>query len=365
MKPLNLKKWTKGFTKTPRLLLGLIMIVSLMILTQQCKKDDTTKLTNYQVVNLVADTAGFGAARIDPDLVNAWGIAIGPTGSFWISSTEKGLTTVYDRNGQTLLAPVSIPFHGSPGAPTGVVYNNTSDFKLPGTTYVSKFIYAGEHGTIDAWYNGEATVTVSDRSGMDPVYKGIAIANDGGANYLYVTNFKGREIEVFDKDFNYVEKNFDDASIPAGYGPFNIQNIDGNLYVTYAKLKGPDNEDDEAGAGNGFVNIFSPSGSFIKRFASQGALNSPWGIAKAPAGFGQGINAILIGNFGDGRINVYDSNGNFVGPLKDTNTVISIDGLWALSFPQNGVPAGDQNQLFFTAGPDDEEHGLFGYVKIR
>ncbi len=368
MKTLALKRQALYNSTYNRLtILGGSLLLLFMILTQQCKKDSTTVLNNYQVVNLVSETAGYGATRIDPNLSNAWGIAIGPTGSLWISSNHKGLTTIYDRNGSQLLAPVSIPFQGvlNGGAPTGAIYNSTTDFKLPGTTNASKFIYAGEHGTIDVWYSGTSTLTVSDRSGTNAVYKGIAMASDGGTNYLYVTNFKGRKIEVFDKNFNYVDKPFLDAGIPAGFGPFNIQNIDGNLYVSYAKLKGPDNEDDESGVGNGYVDVFSPAGAMIRRFASQGTLNSPWGIAKAPAGFGQVTDAILIGNFGDGKINVYDSSGAYQGQLKDGTTPISVDGLWAITFPQNGIPAGDQNQLLFTAGPDGESHGVFGYIKLK
>ena len=157
-------------------------------------------------------------------------------------------------------------------------------------------------------------------------------------------------------------KPFTDATIPAGFAPFNIQNIGGKLYVTYAMQKGPDNEDDQKGAGYGYVNVFNPDGSLVKRFASQGTLNSPWGMAQAPAAFGYTANDILVGNFGDGRINVFSADGVYKSQLMEGGTVIAIDGLWALQFPVNGMPTGDQNQLFFTAGPKEEEHGLFGYI---
>ncbi|MEO6036974.1 MAG: TIGR03118 family protein [Saprospiraceae bacterium] len=341
----------------------------LFLVSPGCKKDhNTTDDNNYQIVNLVADTAGFGASIIDPNLVNAWGVAVGPTGAFWISATEKGVTTIYDRNGATLLPAVSVPFHADAkgGEPTGVVYNSTTDFKIESMGTTSKFIYVDEHGVVSAWSSGTTTVPVADNSSDGAVYKGVAIAQDGGANFLYIANFSEGEIEVLDKAFQYITtKPFADPTIPAGFAPFNIKNIGGLLYVTYAKQKGPDNQDDEAGLGNGYVNIFKPDGTLVKRFASQGTLNSPWGIVQAPAGFNQGTNAILVGNFGDGFINVFDADGRYKGQLENNGSAISVEGLWSLTFPENGIPAGDQNQLFFTAGPDNEEHGVFGYIKIR
>ena len=341
----------------------------LFLVSPGCKKDhNTITENNYEVVNLVADTAGYGASIIDKNLVNAWGVAIGPTGAFWISAAEKGVTTIYDRNGATLLPAVSIPYHSDPTGsnPTGVVYNNTTDFKITSTGETSKFIYVDEHGTVSAWSSGTKTIPVADNSAANAVYKGVAIAQDSGSNFLYIANFSENEIEVLDKDFKYITtKSFKDATMPAGYAPFNIKNIGGKLYVTYAKQKGPENKDDESGLGNGYVNIFNPNGTLVKRFASQGTLNSPWGIAQAPAGFNQGTNAILVGNFGDGLINVFDADGRYKGQLENSGTPIKVEGLWALVFPENGMPAGDQNQLFFTAGPDGEEHGVFGYIKLR
>jgi uncharacterized protein (TIGR03118 family) len=355
-----------------------IILLFLILVITGCKKssDNTsttptppTPDTSYQQVNLVADTAGFGAAVVDQNLKNAWGIAIGPTGAFWISSNHKGVTTVYDRNGASLLAAVAIPSGGNHfgGSPSGVVYNSTADFMMPGTIESSKFIYVQENGRISAWSSGDSTIQVADWSATGAVFKGAAIANDGSGNFLYVANFKGGKIEVFDRRFKHtaVVNSFNDPGIPAGFGPFNIQNIGGKLFVTYAKIKPPDSTDDERGPGNGYVDIFNPDGSLVKRFASQGTLNSPWGIAQAPTGFGHGQNIILIGNFGDGRINVFDTSGTYKGQLKDNKVPVSIDGLWALVFPENNNPPGDQNQLFFTAGPQEEVHGLFGYMKLR
>jgi uncharacterized protein (TIGR03118 family) len=367
-RPISTEGNAPNYKNRRTIILYPLLLFICMFLAQGCKNDSSPELIpRYQVVNLVADTAGYNATIIDPSLKNAWGIAIGPTGAFWVSSNHKGVTTVYDNNGATLLRPVAIPSVNDQfgGAPTGVVYNPTSDFRIPITSQISKFIFAGEGGTLHAWSAGDATQIVADRSAAGAVYKGIAMANDSGANYLYAANFKGRRIDVFDQNFNYVTKSFSDPSIPSDFGPFNIQNIGGTLYVTYAKLKSPDDEDDEKGAGNGFINTFTPSGALIGRFATQGTLNSPWGIVLAPESFGQFRNAILVGNFGDGRINVFDSNGKFEGQLSDGKSIITIDGLWALTFPQNGAPAAGQNQLYFSAGPNDETHGVFGYLKLK
>lgn len=358
----NYSKPFKGF---------LIILLSCVLVSVGCDDDNDINIPpisniSYQQVDLVSNVSGYGTARIDANLSNAWGIAIGPTGAFWIASNHKGLTTIYDRNGVQLLDPVSIPFQGIPntGSPTGVIYNNTSDFIIPINNEVSEFIFASEDGTLTAWKSGTSAILVADHSAT-AVYKGLAIASDGGSNFLYAANFKEGKIDVFDKSFNLINsKPFLDPNIPSGFAPFNIQNINGELYVTYAKQKGPDNVDDESGLGNGYVNIFNPNGTLVKRFASQGSLNSPWGVAKAPAGFGLGSNTILIGNFGDGHINAFD-NGKYLGQLNKDGDPISIDGLWALEFPKNNVPSGDQNHLFFTAGPSDELNGLFGYIRRK
>lgn len=324
--------------------------------------------SKYRQTNLVADTAGFNAARMDSNLNNAWGIAINPNGVLWISSNGKGMSVVYDKNGVPKRKPVGISSQGMPngGAPSGVVFNNTGDFKIMATGETSKFIFAGEDGKLYAWASGDTTRTVADRSSSGAVYKGIELAKDGGANFLYVTNFSGSKIDVFDNNFNYVtSKPFSDPGIPPDFGPFNIRMIDGLLYVTYAKHLAPENKDDQKGVGNGYVDIFKMDGTFVKRFASQGKLNSPWGIEKAPQGFGQGKSSILVGNFGDGRINVFEAfEGEFMGQIKSASTgmPLTIDGLWGITFPDGNISGDNPNKLYFTAGPNDEGHGLFGYI---
>ncbi|PSL28981.1 TIGR03118 family protein [Chitinophaga ginsengisoli] len=343
------------------------LVCALFMLVAGCKKNPHDFiLDNYQQTNLVADVTGYGAAQIDPNLVNAWGIAAAPSGPIWLSSNEPGLSTIYDKTGATLRPPVTIPGPGNTGkgAPTGVVFNGTTDFAIMWgkTVTASRFIFATEDGTLAAWGPGTGNVAViaADRSPWNALYKGLTMANDGGNNFIYAANFRGGTIDVFDKNFQYVTtKPFHDPAIPPGFAPFNIRLIGDKLFVTYAKQKLPEKKDDDAGPGNGYVDIYRTDGVLVKRFASKGALNSPWGMVESGSPFCNLNHAILIGNFGDGRINMYDDNGKFVGPLSSWGKPITIEGLWAL---ENNVPKADPKQLFFTAGPADESHGLFGYL---
>jgi uncharacterized protein (TIGR03118 family) len=311
-------------------------------------------------VNLVADTAGFGAARVDTNLGNPWGISMSKSGTFWLSCNTTGTTVVYDEEGNEKFPAVAIPFGGMHrgSSPTGAVFNGTSNFLVSGK--IARFIYCTEEGTIAAWATGDSTVTMADRSAAKAVYKGLEIANDGTGDFIYAADFYNNRIDVFDKSFNYLaHRTMTDPDIPAGFAPFNIRNIGGKLYVAYAKQIAL-SQDDEKGPGNGFVNIFNPDGTFIKRFVSQGALNSPWGIMQPPKAFGQDTNVILIANWGDGRINVYDTAGTLKGPLGFDGTPIIINGLWDIAFH----PASN-TRLYFTAGPGDEQYGLFGYLELK
>jgi uncharacterized protein (TIGR03118 family) len=316
------------------------------------------KPANYVQTNLVSDTVSNNAARLDSTLSNAWGIAINPAGIFWINVNGTDGSEVFDKNGVPKRPPVKVP------APSGIVFNGTTDFMIAATSQVPKFIFASENGKIYAWASGDSARTVVDRSAGGSVYKGLELANDGTGNFLFATDFHNSKIDVFDKSYTLVaSKPFMDPTIPVGFAPFNIRLIDSVMYVTYAKQLSPDNHDDQKGAGNGFVNIFNTNGSLLKRFVSQGKLNSPWGIEKAPEGFGQGKRAVLIGNFGDGHINVYEEfEGEFLRPLTNYGMPVWIDGLWAITFPDNNVPGDDPDKLYFTAGPNEEKHGLFGYL---
>lgn len=335
-----------------------------------------TPNTVYLQTNLISDQPGV-AAITDPSLVNAWGLAVPPTsGNFWIADNHTNLSSVYGGNVNHSpltknLPDVTIPADG----PTGVVFNgnfltNPTEFVISdgsGHSGAAAFIFATESGAIVGWNPnvppGPPTSTAAQvaTTVTDAIYKGVALGNNGTENLLYAANFHTGHIDVFDTQFasKTLTGSFTDPDLPAGYAPFNIQNIGGTLYVTYAQ-QDADAHDEVAGAGKGFVDKFDTNGNLLGRFASGGVLNAPWGIAQAPANFGRFSGDILVGNFGDGRIHAFDASGTMVGTLRDERgRPIAIDGLWALSFG-NGTTAGDANALYFTAGPDDETHGLFG-----
>ena len=309
---------------------------------------------NWTQVNLDADASQYNPAHIDPSLVNAWGLAISDEGEVWVSSNGGDVATVYNGDGQTLEPAIAIPG----GAPTGAIYNPTLSFIVPATGVKAEFIYCTESGTIVAAESGVA-YTVADGSGWGAVYKGLTFARINGKPYLYATDFHNGAIDVFDGQFQYMSNiSFVDPNLPSGYAPFNIRNFDGSLFVTYAKQIPPENIDDEKGPGHGYVDIYNTDGSFVQRYVSQGELNSPWGLEKIS---GQG-GGMLIGNFGNGKINMYDMNGNFIKPLKSGGEPIKIDGLWSILRPGQNLPASQQNRLYFTSGPDGEAHGIFGYL---
>ncbi|HTK78561.1 MAG TPA: TIGR03118 family protein [Gemmataceae bacterium] len=336
---------------------------------------------SYSQSNLVTDnptvlaSLGFApAAHTDAHLKNPWGIAFPATGPFWISDNAAGVSTLYDGAGNAQTLVVTIPASANAGAtspapPTGVVFNGSAtDFNVAGANTPARFIFATEDGTIAAWNSGTTAVLKVNNANFTtgPVYKGLAIGNNGTSSFLYATNFREGTIDVFDTNFAKVTLGsggfgtFTDPTIPAGFAPFGIENIGGKLFVTYAK-QDPDKKDDVAGAGNGFVDMYDLNGNFLQRLISQGALNSPWGLALAPATFGTFANDLLVGNFGNGLINAFNpTTGALAGQLSDAqNRPVSIDGLWALKFGNNGT-AGGAGTLFFTAGINDEADGLFG-----
>jgi uncharacterized protein (TIGR03118 family) len=326
--------------------------------------------TQVVVTNLVSDGA-VPAATIDPSLVNPWGLARSPTSPFWISDNGAGVSTLYNGAGTKVPLTVTVPPPtGSTGqsAPTGVVFNgNAGSFQVTsgGKTGTSAFIFSTEDGTISGWspaVNGTQAILAADESnlGAGAVYKGLAIASTSGGNFLYATDFRNGLVEQFDNNFNLV-RSFTDAAVAPGYAPFGAQVLDGHLFVTYA-LQDATMHDDVAGAGNGYVDIFNFDGTLFQRLVSQGgAVNSPWGLDIAPASFGADAGKLLVGNFGDGTISIFDLlTGNFMGKLlgQDGNPV-EIDGLWAL-MNGNGGNGGDPNKVYFTAGLNGEQDGLFG-----
>lgn len=350
------------------LVTGWLFLIAIMLAVPGCKKNPPIPLIkNFKQVNLVANNDKYAAARIDPAFLNGWGLAFGGTGIAWISLEGSGLSAVLDKDGnEAIPGGVTIPTVGDPtggGHPSGQVFNSTPDFKLPNGNKAF-FIFAGLDGIISGWNGGPAAVTAIDDSKSHAVYSGIAIASVDGNNFLYVANFSAGKIDVYDKNWVEVEKPFKDPRLPEGFSPFNIQNIGGKLYVMYAKV-GP-NGDETKGAGLGIVDIYRPNGSLEKRFVTGGALNAPWGVAAAPPEFwgtdSDLANAILVGNFGDGRINVYDWSGRFLGPLRSKEKPLEIDGLWGISFPPVTATTIPPGWLYFAAGPDDEADGLFGYI---
>ena len=353
--------------------------------------------TAYRRVNLVSDIAGV-AEFTDPNLVNPWGIALNPRGIFWISDNGAGVSTLYlpDGTAQSLIVTIPPPAGSTnPATPTGVEFNSSSAFVVASGTNSgpSVFIFATEDGTVAGWNPSvdlHNAVLAIDHSASGAVYKGIALAQDNASNqFLFVANFHDGVVEKFDANFNPISS-FTDSNLPAGYAPFGIRTIGGNLYVTFA-LQNGEKHDDVAGPGNGFVDVFDINGNLVRQFAAHGTLNSPWGLALAPGNFGKFSHALLVGNFGDGLINAFDpSSGSFLGQLTDRRgNLIAIDGLWGLFFfqPQSvsqhhpskhgrgkgDNEQGDDNQgdevaqisprLYFTAGLAHEEHGLFGFIK--
>jgi uncharacterized protein (TIGR03118 family) len=317
----------------------------------------------YKKRNLVSDIPG--VARItDPNLVNPWGMSAGPATPVWVADNGTDVSTLYSgaiHHSIPVIAPLVVGIPG--GAPTGTVFNPTTGFTLT-NGMPARFIFDSEAGTITAWNGGTQAETVHPTPGA--IYKGLAIASKGNTTLLYAANFHAGTIDVFNDAFapTTVPGGFTDPNLPAGFAPFNIQEIAGRLVVAYAK-QDADAEDEVAGAGLGYVDVFDTSGHLIKRLISQGNLNAPWGLVLAPRHFGAFSGDLLVGNFGDGAINAYDPRtGSFQGTLRnrDGNPIV-IDGLWALRFG-NGV-IGTPQTLLFTAGIADEEHGLFGEIVVR
>jgi len=405
-------KWFKLRTR-PRRLSALAYRPTLEALEDRCLLSGTVLQTN-----LVSDLPGV-AKTLDPQLVNPWGISESSGSPFWISDNGAGVSTLYNTAGAKQGLVVNIPGPppadplGTDGTPTGTVFNidggPNGGFKVSanGKTASPAFLFATEDGTIAGWAPSvdftHAIITAVNNSGnnfteSDPnkqtgaVYKGLAIA-EGAVNgntitpiipsdpnstfLLYVTNFRSGQVEVYDTNFNLVTPQgaFTDSSLPKGYAPFNVEVLNGKVYVTYAKQDDA-KHDDVAGPGHGFVDVFNLDGTpglahGQERLISRGDLNSPWGLAIAPtttsatSNFGAGgtnlAGALLVGNFGDGHIHAYNpTTGALLGTLTDPDgEPIEIPGLWALKVG-NGGNGGDSATIYFTAGLDHESHGLFG-----
>ena len=312
----------------------------------------------------MSDVPGLAAAT-DPHLVNAWGLVAGPTSPWWVSDNGTGLSTLYNGAGTPLSLVVTIPnVPGStdPAAPTGIAFNGVATDFLVAAGKPAHFLFATEEGTISGWNSGTSAVLMVNNAG-NAVYKGLTVATMNGAQFLYAANFGAGTVDVFDSSFHpatLAAGAFHDPHVPGNFAPFNVQAIGDSVYVTFAQ-KEAGSIDEVHGPGRGFVSVFSTDGTLQRRLRWGAWFNAPWGIAVAPADFGGASNRVLVGQFGSGKIATFDPNsGAFLGMLRGTNgRPLMIDGVWALAFG-NGANAGPQNTLFFTAGPDDEAHGLFG-----
>jgi uncharacterized protein (TIGR03118 family) len=328
-----------------------------------------TSANVYVQHNLVSNVSGL-ADVTDPNLIDPWGMSFSATSPFWVSDHGTGKTTIYSyasSAGITVSSTVVTIPSGSagptPSVPTGQVQNGTGGFLLANGKAAS-FIFCTEDGTVSAWNGGTAATVMIDYSTVGTVYKGMAISALSGAPLLYAANFSFNKIDVFDTNFKLttVPGGFIDVTLPAGYAPFNIWPVNGSLYVTYA-LQNATKTADQAGVGNGVIDVFDFNGNLLQRLTSAGPLNSPWGVAMSGANWGAFSNAVLVGNFGDGHINAFDpKSGNLLGTLQTAaGAPIAIQGLWAIEFG-NGGSGGDSSFLYFTAGiiNNGAQAGLLG-----
>ena len=351
--------------------------------------------TAYQVTSLVSNLAG-AAVNQDPVLQNAWGIAFSPAGSpFWVNDNDTGCSTLYAADGTKIGLQVSIPLPGNviastscqpfnfrnppgvtPAAPTGIVWNPSTAFLVPGTKIPAAFIFDTEDGTLSVWAGGlnpadDAVLAVDNSANptaaAGAVYKGLVFAVNSHGAFLFATNFRAGRIDVFgpngpDGLFTAAttDGGFAEPEIPAGYAPFGIALVDGDLFVTYA-LQNAAKHDDVAGPGRGFVDVFDTDGHLLRRFASRGPLNAPWGVARASLSFGKFSGKILIGNFGNGHVSAFSDRGEPLGELEDAHDrPLAIDGLWTLTL--GGGRGSSPDTLFFAAGPKGETNGMFGTI---
>ncbi len=310
--------------------------------------------------NIVSDIPGLAEIH-DSNLVNPWGVAYGPTGAFWSANAGTNTATLYNVNGATGAASVAPLVVHTPGPISGQVFNGGGGFAISGGP--SRFLFGGLDGNLYAWNPAQGTGAVTAHPGTGKPYTGLGKGQSGGSAFLYAASPMTGKVDVFDSGFNKVTLagSFTDPALPAGFAPFNVQNIGGQLYVAYADFRGP----------GGAVSVFNTDGAFVRRFATGGTLLNPWGMAQAPVDFGKFSNALLIGNFNDGDaalgpgyINAFDPvTGAFLGLLDDpSGNPIAVDGLWEILFG-NGGQGGVRNQLYFSAGIEDEKHGLFGSLQ--
>jgi len=321
------------------------------------------------MANLVSDQTGV-AGNTDPKLINAWGLAINPNApggpAFWVANEGSGTATVYDRTGVPQPVTVTIPVPGNAtvmGSPTGQVFNDSAAVFMG-----DRFILSTTEGAIVGWQSGVAATVRADNSASEAAYTGLTMIDISEGRVLAAADFHNNKVDTFSSTYGpaAVVGDFMDPSMPSDFAPFNVAFLDGKIYVAYAK-QDADKQEEEAGPGLGYISVFQANGTFSERFISEGALNAPWAMTMAPSSYGSLAGTLLVGNFGDGRINAYDKvTGDPRGQLMDASgQPLVIEGLWAL-VPGPTMPTLDLSQtLYFTAGPGDEAHGVFGAIRLR
>lgn len=325
--------------------LGLLLVLS-----------SSAALAQYQATYLTSDLAG-KAKHTDPLLKNAWGLAYSPGAPFWISDEASGYSTLYDGMGNPQSLQVKIPAATgtAPGTPTGIVYNGSTEFKID--TWTSVFLFATLDGTISGWSAFDPTTALIGVKTAGAVYTGLAITSKTSGNSLFAADSANNKVDIFDGNFN-LTGSFTDPAIPAGFAPFGIQDIGGQVYVSFAST---------SGASGGYIDIFTETGTLVKHFTHGKPLNQPWGFAVAPANFGTFSKALLVSNnTSTGSINAYNlTTGKLMGTLSNSaGKALSISGLWGIEFGGGSSSNGQKNQLFFTAGPNDTD-GYFGVIVFK
>lgn len=330
-------------------LLGLALVLSA-----------SAAMAQYQVTNLVSNQIGQGK-HIDPLMVNAWGLVHAPGSPFWVSDQGSGWSTLYNGNGAIQGLKVLIPSASGagPGSPTGIVFNGSQDFQIQGHPAI--FLFAALDGTISGWapqVSPNQSFIQVDNSAAGAVYTGLAVTSNATGNVLFAADIVNNKVDMYDSNFMWV-KSFTDPSVPAGFAPFGIQDINGLVYVAFAS---------QSLAAGGFIDVFAEDGTFVKTLAQGRPLNQPWGMTIAPKNFGPFSNALLVSNnTNSGTISAFNAlTGKFVGTLKDTDgKVIHIDQLWGIEFGGGTSKNGQKNQLFFTAGPSNNLAGTFGKIQAK
>lgn len=368
---------------------NMLVMATVMTVSFACHKTDVhpDDLKDFMQVNLVANSQKYHPVTIDPTLLNGFGMAWSPNGVAWVNSVGGHVSELYSAEGAIMRTPVNIPSPSDTigGFPCGIVFSGGKSFSL--SNGPSSFLFSGFDGVLSGWNGASGNNAKLLLAPPGASYTGLAIAANSSRNFIYAANFGAKKIDVWDTAFNRIPMLFKDPLIPDTYSPYNIQAVGDYLFVMYAELSTQGNTAGHgiAGIGKGYVSVFNTDGSFVKRFASKGSLNIPWGVTAASGSFldrkdmiqntkENGMSnyaavnhnpkdpVILVGNFGDGRINVFSGDGKYLGQLQSHNKIIEIDGLWALSFAPSSAGNVNPNRLYFTAGPNHEMDGLFGYL---